>query len=108
MKYVNRRDLEDGLFCFQREDVVNERRWYVSFKLKGYKRVYKALGEMSAEQAEKLSRRELMQAEQTIDEFGVREVFYTISRQILCKLPHIMSTIPLQFHTAFDTCMCCA
>lgn len=70
MKYVNRKNLEGELFIFQRDDIVNVDRWYVSYKLNGYKRVYKALGVISEEQAAKLARRELMQAEQTLEEFG--------------------------------------
>ena len=70
MRYVNRRDLEGELFIFQREDVVRADRWYVSYKLKGYKRIYKALGVVSEEQATKLARQELMQSEKTLAEYG--------------------------------------
>jgi len=70
VRYVNRRDLEGELFIFQRDDVANVDRWYASYKLSGYKRIYKALGVISNEQAAKLARRELMQAEQALEEFG--------------------------------------
>jgi len=74
MQVSKRVDLEEELYIFQRADIKNTDRWYCSFKLKGVKRINKALGVMSEEKAAKEARRELQFAEEQIRDYGVHAV----------------------------------
>ena len=71
MAYKNRQNLQgDQLFIYQNSHVENNERWSVSYKLNGYKRVFKSLGIVSESDARKVALREFVNAEQTLEEFG--------------------------------------
>jgi integrase len=76
MGFKKRVDLEAGqLFIYLRDDVGHTQRWYVSYKLKGVKRIYKSLGIMSEVEASKKARRELANAEDRLELYGANTAF---------------------------------
>ncbi len=77
MRFINRVQLENELFLYQRSDVADSRRWYCSYKLNDHKRVYEKLGVCTQAEAKKKARQKLLDAENILRDYGEDAVFGT-------------------------------